>query len=124
MAAPLIGQGDISDLVIFNVNRVVIDDKNNYAVVYALDKETGEEVWSQPIDVDSVSSPIAMYQPDGKSYLVMGDENGTLRLMDGFSGTTISTVNLGSAIRSTPAAYGNEIVVGTTGGMIYFVELQ
>ena len=65
-----------------------------------------------------------MYQPDGKSYLVMGDENGTLRLMDGFSGTTISTVNLGSAIRSTPAAYGNEIVVGTTGGMIYFVELQ
>ena len=124
MAAPLVGQGNISDLVIFNVNRVVIDDKNNYAVVYALDKETGEEVWSQPIDVDSVSSPVALYQPDGKSYLVMGDENGTLRLMDGFSGSTISTVNLGSAIRSTPAAYGNDIVVGTTGGMIYFVELQ
>ena len=123
MASPVIGQGEISDLVIFSLNHVSVD-KDAYAVVYALDKETGEEVWSQPLDVDSLSSPIAMYQPDGKSYLVMGDENGTLRLMDGFSGMTISTVNLGSAIRSAPDAYGNEIVVGTTGGMIYFVELK
>ena len=125
MASPLIGQGDINDLVIFNVNNVVTEEKNKYySIVYALDKVTGEEVWSQPIDVNSVSSPIAMYAADGTSYLVMGDEAGTLRLMDGFTGTTISTVNLGSAIQSSPAAYGNTIVVGTTGGMIYFVELK
>ena len=123
MASPLVGQGDISDLVIFNLNHVATEG-DPCAVVYALDKETGDEVWSQPLDVDSVSSPIAMYQPDGKSYLVMGDENGTLRLMDGFTGTTISTVNLGSAIRCAPAAYGQDIVVGTTGGMAYFVQLQ
>ncbi|MDO5379089.1 MAG: PQQ-binding-like beta-propeller repeat protein, partial [Clostridia bacterium] len=123
MASPVVGKGDINDLVIFNVNRVMESDDSYYAVVYALDKQTGEEVWSQPMDVDSVSSPIALYQPDGKSYLVMGDENGTLRLMDGFFGTTISTVNLGSPIQASPAAYGNNIVVGTTGGMIYFVDL-
>ena len=99
-------------------------DKTAYAVVYALDKITGEEVWSQPLDVASVSSPVAVYRPDGKSYIVMGDDNGTLRLMDGYSGTTISTVNLGSAIQASPAAYGNKIVVGTTGGMLYFVELK
>ncbi len=123
MASPIVGQGDINDLVIFNLNHVEAEG-DPCAVVYALDKATGEEVWSQPIDVDSVSSPIAMYQSDGKSYLVMGDENGTLRLMDGFTGTTISTVNLGSAIRCAPAAYGQDIVVGTTGGMAYFVQLQ
>lgn len=124
MAAPVVGQGDINDLVIFNVNRVVIDDDTNSAIVYALDKNTGEEVWSQTLDVESISSPIALYQPDGKSYLVLGDENGTLRLMDGFTGTTISTVSLGSAIQASPAAYDNQIVVGTTGGMLYFVELR
>ncbi len=125
MASPLVGMGDINDLVIFNVNNVQTEEKNKfYSIVYALDKVTGEEVWSQPIDVNSVSSPIAMYEPDGTSYIVMGDNNGTLRLMDGFSGTTISTVNLGSAIHASPAAYGNIIVVGTTGGMIYFVELK
>lgn len=123
MAAPLIGEGDISDLVIFNVNHAVAEDGTVCAVVYALDKETGEEVWNQQLDVDSVSSPIAVYQSDGKSYLILGDDNGTLRLMDGFTGTTISTVNLGSAIKASPAAYGNKIVVGTTGGMTYFVDL-
>jgi len=123
MGSPLVGDGDINDLVIFNVNQVV-DDKTAYAVVYALDKMTGEEVWSQPLDVSSVSSPVALYQQDGKSYILLGDDNGTLRLMDGFTGATIHTVNLGSAIKSTPAAYGNQIVVGTEAGMIYFVNLQ
>ena len=123
MAAPLVGEGDISDLVIFNVNNVV-DGKENYAVVYALDKLTGEEVWSQPIDVQSVSSPIAMYEPDGRSYLVMGDDGGTLRLMDGYTGSTIHFVKLGSPIQASPAAYGNKVVVGTTGGMLYFVEVK
>ena len=123
MGSPVVGTGDISDLVIFNVNQVV-DDKNAYAVVYALDKMTGEEVWSQPLDVSSVSSPVAVYQPDGKNYILLGDDNGTLRLMDGFTGSTIHTVNLGSAIKSTPAAYGNQIVVGTETGMIYFVNLE
>ena len=123
MGSPLVGAGDINDLVIFNVNQVV-DDKTAYAVVYALDKMTGEEVWSQPLDVSSVSSPVAMYQADGTSYILLGDDNGTLRLMDGFTGSTIHTVNLGSAIKSTPAAYGNQIVVGTEAGMIYFVNLE
>jgi len=123
MAAPLVGDGDISDLVIFNVNNVV-DGDTAYAVVYALDKITGEEVWSQPIDVQSISSPIAMYEPDGRSYLVMGDDNGTLRLMDGYTGSTIHTVNLGSPIQASPAAYVNHVVVGTTGGMLYFVEVK
>jgi len=122
VGSPVVGQGEISDLVIFNVNSVV-DGKQSYAVVYALDKLTGEEVWSQPLDVTSVSSPIALYQPDGKSYIVLGDDNGTLRLMDGYSGLTLSTLNLGSEIQCSPAAYGNSIVVGTVGGMPYFVDL-
>ena len=110
--------------MIFNINNVVDEKGNAYAVVYALDKTTGEEVWSQPLDVTSVSSPIALYEADGTSYIVLGDDNGTLRLMDGFSGSTISTVNLGSAIQASPAAYGNTIVVGTTGGMLYFVDVE
>ena len=55
---------------------------------------------------------------------MLGDDNGTLRLMDGFTGLTLSTVNLGSAIQASPAAYGNKVVVGTTGGMVYFVNIE
>ena len=126
MASPLVGAGDIDDLVIFNLNHIDEKGKDStfYSVVVALDKETGEEVWREPIYVDSMSSPIALYDAAGKSYLVMGDNGGTLRLMDGFTGATISSVNLGSPISSSPAAYGNQIVVGTEAGLIYFVELQ
>ena len=85
MASPLVGEGEINDLIIFNVNHVELDDKSICAVVYALDKTTGEEVWNQPLDVDSKSSPIGLYQRDGKSYIVMGDDGGTLRLMDGLA---------------------------------------
>ncbi len=126
MASPLVGEGDIDDLVIFNVNHVDEDgqDQEFYAIVFALDKQTGEEVWRQPLYVDSISSPVALYRQDGKSYLVMGDETGTLRLMDGYTGSTIDTVNLGSAIQSSPAAYENQIVVGTANGSVCFVDVQ
>ena len=117
---PALGKNNLSHLIFFNVCRTV----GTGSMVYALDKVTGEEVWSQPIDHQSISSPIAMYEPDGRSYLVMGDDSGTLRLMDGYTGSTIHTVNLGSAIHASPAAYGNKVVVGTTGGMLYFVEVK
>jgi len=61
---------------------------------------------------------------DARKASVQRDGGGPLRLMDGFSGSTISALSLGSAIQASPAAYGNQIVVGTTGGMLYFVELR
>ena len=124
MASPLIGQGDISDLVIFNVNRLAVDKKTNTAVLYALDKTTGEVTWMEYMDAESMSSPIAMYDASGKSFIVVGDESGLLRLMDGYNGTMISSVDLGSPIEASPAAYGNHIVVGTTGGMLCFVDVE
>jgi len=124
MASPLVGEGEISDLVVFNINRLEIEKNTNSAVIYALDKMTGEVVWFEPLDAESVSSPIAVYDSTGKSYIVVGDEAGTLRLMDGFSGMTLSAINLNSAIQASPAAYGNTVVVGTSGGMLYFVGIK
>lgn len=37
MASPLVGDGEINDLVVFNVNRVVVEGGETSAVVYALD---------------------------------------------------------------------------------------
>lgn len=124
MASPIIGQGDIDDLVIFNVNRLEVDKSHNSAVLLGLDKATGMEVWSEYLDADSVSSPVAVYNEDGTSYIVVGDEMGTLRLMDGYNGSTLYTVDLESPIQASPAVYGNRIVVGTTGGMLYFIDIK
>ena len=124
-ASPLIGAGDIDDLVIFNVNRLQVEKKLTSAIVFALDKETGEPQWEQILDAESVSSPIAMYRRDtGKSYLVLGDDNGTLRVMDGYNGVTLDSLDLSGPIQASPAAYDNHIVVGTTNGMIVFADLE
>ena len=95
---------------------------------YGADRAIGQEMLNwlrgpRPLNGQDISFKNDRFR-DGKSYIVMGDDGGTLRLMDGFSGSTISALSLGSAIQASPAAYGNQIVVGTTGGMLYFVELR
>ncbi len=124
-ASPIIGEGDIGDMVVFNVNRLQLEKKVQSAIVYGLDKETGETLWQQILDAQSVSSPIAMYRKDNnQSYIILGDDNGTLRVMDGYNGTTLNTLNLGGPIQASPAAYENHIVVGTTTGQIFFIDLE
>ena len=118
-ASPLVGEGDIDDLVVFNVNRLQIDKKTQSAIVYALDKSTGEVIWQQILDAESVSSPIALYRKDtNTSYIVMGDDGGTLRVMDGYNGITLDSLNLGGPIQASPAAYEEHIVVGLQRGHI------
>ena len=124
-ASPLVGEGDIDDLVVFNVNRLQIDKKTQSAIVYALDKSTGEVIWQQILDAESVSSPIALYRKDtNTSYIVMGDDGGTLRVMDGYNGITLDSLNLGGPIQASPAAYEEHIVVGNTTGQVFFVDLE
>ena len=124
MASPIVGQGDISDLVIFNVNRLTVADKTNSAVLYALNKETGKPEWTEILDAESVSSPVAVYNETGTSFIIVGDDNGNLRMLDGYNGNTMDIVNLQTAIQASPAVYGNRIVVGTTGGSLYFLDIK
>lgn len=121
MSSPIIGQGDINDMVVYTINQTGEED---LASVIALDKQTGEELWNQPLDAYSYSSPTAVYSTDGKGYIFQGDENGTLRLMDGFTGSTISTISLGSPIVGSPAAYNDIVVVGTSTGRICGVRIK
>ena len=124
MGSPILGEGDIEDLIIFNVNRLAVNGEKNSAVLYALSKESGEVVWETELGAESVSSPTALYTEEGRCYIVVGDEDGFLHLIDGGYGAILDSVFLGSAVQASPAAYGNRIVVGTTGGVLYFIDLQ
>ena len=124
MASPILGEGDISDVVIFNVNRLETEEGKYTAVLFALDRETGELVWETPLNAESVSSPTAMYTEEGRCYIVVGDEEGFFHLIDGGYGNPLDSVFLGSSVQASPAAYGNRIVVGTKGGVLYFIDLQ
>ena len=70
------------------------------------------------------SSPVCVYDESGKGYVINGDFNGDLHLVDGLTGECLDSINLGSNIEASPAVYGNRLVVGTRGQLIWGVTFR
>ena len=67
---------------------------------------------------------MAVYDAEGKAYLLQGDSAGTLHLLDARTGTLLDQLALGANIEASPAVVGNTLVVGTRGMKIFGIELQ
>lgn len=123
MASPIVGQETINDLVIFTLNRA---DENG-AVMYALDKQTGEIAWTCALGASSWSSPVAMYTSAGDAYIAQAAADGSLRLIEGVSGAVLSKLELGEKIIASPAVYSSEdgtmLVIGTAAGTIFGIDV-
>jgi hypothetical protein len=120
-ATPVLGKNDISNLVIYPIART---PGVNSGILVAVDKKTGAEVWKTPFDNYSWSSPVAVYTPEGKSYIVLCDSVGTMFLMEGTTGKVVNSISLGTNIEASPAVFGNTIVVGTRGQKIFAVQIK
>lgn len=126
-ATPHAGQGSISNLLICAFSGAGIpvtaeDGTMSYSYggrLVAFDKKDGSVVWSIETagNGDYVSSPLVVYTERGGAYLVACDRSGLVRLYDAAAGgpNLGSPVDLEGRIDSTPAAFGNLLVVGTTG---------
>lgn len=127
-ATPHVGRGNISNLLICAFSGAgipVVDDSgaiSSYTYggrLVAFDKSDGSVVWSIETDgsADYVSSPLVIYTDRGDAYVVACDRSGKVNLYDGSTGgmALCSSLDLGGRIDSTPAAFGNYLVVGTTG---------
>ena len=71
----------------------------------------------------SWSSPVAVYNKDGKAFIITCDSMGIMTMLDS-KGNTLSTMDLGSNIEASPAVYENTLVVGTRGGLIWGVNIK
>ncbi len=110
-STPLLGKPGtaLEGLVIFSVART----PNVYTgIMVALDTETGEEVWTLPMNNYAWSSPVAVYEPDGNGYVIVCDSGGYMMLVSA-DGELLYTIGLGGNIEATPAVYEDMIVVGT-----------
>jgi outer membrane protein assembly factor BamB len=120
----VIGRGDIGNLVIFPVAGT---PSVAPGLLVALDKATGQEVWRFAMANYAWSSPVAVYTPEGKSYIVICDSAGMVFLLEGATGQVVSSINttqIGSIIEATPAVYGDIIVVGTRGKRIDAIQIK
>ena len=127
-ATPHVGRGNISNLLIcaFSGAGIPVVDETGTVSSYtyggrlvAFDKADGTVIWSIETDgsADYVSSPLVIYTDRGDAYLIACDRSGKVNLYDAATGgmALCSSLDLGGRIDSTPAAFGNYLVVGTTG---------
>jgi outer membrane protein assembly factor BamB len=121
LASPVVGKNDISDLVIYNIAKT---DTIGNGKLLALDKKTGQEVWTINLKHYSWSSPVAVYTKEGKSYLIVCDSIGSMYLLEGKTGKLLHQINLEANIEGSPAVYDNMIVVGTRGQKIWGVRIK
>ena len=128
-ASPVVGQESISDLVFFTVSN-----GREPARVLALEKKTGALKWETMLEGHTISSPVAVYNAAGDAWLIQGEENGKLHLMNAKTGAILNTLQLTAedenaklALDASPAVYGNLLVVGTTGskaGAVYCIKID
>ena len=119
-----LGEGSLSDYIYVPVSRTPWGMEGRLA---AISKATGEVVWEHSTGY-SWSSPVCVYDESGKGYVINGDFNGDfngdLHLVDGLTGECLDSINLGSNIEASPAVYGNRLVVGTRGQLIWGVTFR
>lgn len=122
-STPLLGKPgtDMEGLILYSVART----PHSYdGVLVALDTETGEVVWEYEMSEYTWSSPTAVHTKGGKAYVVICDSVGRASLLDGATGTLLSTVSLGSNVEASPAVFEDTVVVGTRGQKIYALKVQ
>ncbi|MEZ4508958.1 MAG: pyrrolo-quinoline quinone [Eubacteriales bacterium] len=83
--------------------------------IVAYDKTTGNIIWSAEQTNDYWSSPVVVYDEQGKAYLIQCDRSGYVTLYDASNGLLLNSIDIGSRIDSTPAVFNNMLVVGTRG---------
>ena len=119
-ATPAVGKQSLSDLVYFHICRTV----ESRGMLYALNKATGEIVWSHAMNSYGWSSPTCVYTPSGAGYVLVGSSSGMLRLFDGLTGQIVAAADLEANIEGSPAVFDDMLVVGTRGAKIYGLKIS
>ena len=119
-ATPALGKGSLSELVYFNIARV----PGGGGKLGAINKKTGKVVWQIPTGGYSWSSPVCVYDDNGRGYILFCNSNGILRMCDGLTGNEITQIDLGENVEGSPAVFGDMLVVGTWGREILGVRIS
>lgn len=121
MASPVLGREgtDIEGLIIFTIAR---SPKAWDSRIVALNKETGEMVWEADTGNYTWSSPVVLYNEDGKSFIFQADATGLCKVFEGATGKTLDSINLQRTIEASPVAYEDRVVIGTR-SHVYLFEI-
>ena len=133
MASPVLGEGNIDHLAIFTLSQLSSESGLNLpegaaeGVVVAVEKQTGKVAWTYPLAASSYSSPVAVYTEEGEARIIQCDSKGNILMLDGLTGSLVTSLQVEGEIEASPAVYRDTLVVGTTGkgsSAIYGISLK
>lgn len=120
-ATALPGGGNCSHLIFANCVANT-DGQNGFFV--AFDRATGEIVYKTPLKYYAWSSPVGLFDDEGRMYVFTADCAGNVYLIDGLDGRILYKTPLGANFESSPVVIGSHIVIGSRGNTIYKLSIQ
>jgi outer membrane protein assembly factor BamB len=115
-----LGDNDLSDYIYVTVSRT---PSTSMGVLACIEKTTGNVVWEHA-SYYAWSSPVCVYNSDGRGVVIYGNSEGVLYMLDGETGEELDVMELNGNIEASPAVYENHLVVGTRSCQIYGIELK
>lgn len=132
LGTPVVGKKDLADLVVFSYCMTNGVYSGNSVVAY--NKADGRLVWEYKMRNYTWSSPVDIYDENGKGYIVIPEGNhlaSNLHLIDGRTGKEVKIIPLTAAngntignIESSAAIFGDKLVVGSRGNWIVAVQFR
>jgi len=120
LATPVIGKGEIDNLVIFNIAKTY---NSNAGKMLAYNKADGELVWELDLINYCWSSPTVVYAKSGKPYIVQCDSAGRVHLIEAKHGSILDTITLNGNVEGSPVIFEDILVIGTRGQKIYGIRV-
>ncbi|MGI6297700.1 MAG: PQQ-binding-like beta-propeller repeat protein [Saccharofermentanales bacterium] len=130
MGTPIVGKKSIDNLVI--VNFCMTNGVYSGTSLAAFDEADGSLVWEYKTKAYSWSSPVDVYDEEGNAYILLADSSSQLHLVNGKTGEGIKVLEIkkadgetnGGNIESSPAVFGDTLVIGTRGNVIVGVKIS
>jgi outer membrane protein assembly factor BamB len=120
-SACIVGKNDLSDYVIYSV---VMADESHATKVICANKQNGETVWTKEILAQSKTTPVAIYDKEGKGYILFCDANGHVSLIDGATGEVINRIVLEAGVDGSPVVYGDNLVVHLQNNSLVCIKIN
>ncbi len=120
-ATPLVGSGNCSDRLFI---CCITNEPAHHGALMAIDKKTGNIIYSTQLDWYPWMSPIAFQNEMNEEFLVVGDTAGKLYLINGETGKVIFKSVMGTNFESSPAVRDNSFVLGSRGRDIYKFHVE
>jgi outer membrane protein assembly factor BamB len=116
-----LGKHQLRDLIFVPIARA---PTRGAGILAALNRYTGEVIWEFQTANFSWSSPVCVYDSDGRGYVIYCCTiGGNMYLLNGLTGELLDTIHLGGTVEASPAVYNNMIVIGTRAQRIWGIEL-